>query len=56
MADYGDKEGDFYIRFDEASSPRGEPTEDGLVLVHREKGSIVGIEILGLAELEAADA
>lgn len=55
MADYDDKQGDLYIRFDEASSPRGEPTEDGLVLVHREKGRIVGIEILDLAGLEEAE-
>jgi hypothetical protein len=55
MAEYDDKDGDLYIRFDEARSPRGEPTEDGLVLVHREKGRIVGIEILDMAELEAAE-
>jgi uncharacterized protein YuzE len=55
MADYDDKRRDLYIRFDGASSPRGEPTEDGLVLVHREKGKIVGIEILDLSELQRAE-
>jgi hypothetical protein len=52
MADYDDKEGDFYTRFDEASSPRGEPTKDGLALVHREKGNSRNGDS-GLAELEA---
>jgi len=54
MADYDDKEENLYVRFDEASIPRGGPTEGGLVLVHRDNGKrIVGIEILDLAELEA---
>lgn len=51
MADYDDKQGDLYIRFREAKHPEGDPTEDGLVIVHRDKSRIVGIEILNLAEL-----
>ena len=51
MADYDDKEGDLYIRFKEASHTEGEPTEDGLVIVHRDGESIAAIEILDLAEL-----
>lgn len=51
MADYDDKEGDLYIRFQAAKRPEGEPTDDGLIVVHRDKNHIVGIEILNLAEL-----
>ncbi len=51
MADYDDEGGSLYIRFREAKHPEGEPTADGLTIVHREKGRIVGIEILNLAEL-----
>lgn len=51
MADYDDKEGDLYIRFKEAKHTEGEPTEDGLIIVHRDKESITAIEILNLAEL-----
>ena len=51
MADYDDKEGDLYVRFKEAGHTEGEPTGDGLVIVHRDKKSIVAIEILRLAEL-----
>ena len=51
MADYDDKEGDLYIRFREGNHPEGEPTGDGLVIVHRGQGRIVGIEILDLAKL-----
>ena len=52
MADYDDKEGDLYIRFDEAERTEGEPSKDGLVVVHRDrKNAIVAIEILSLGEL-----
>lgn len=51
MADYDDKEGDLYVRFEEAKHTEGDPTGDGLVIVHRDKGRIVGIEVLKLAEL-----
>jgi hypothetical protein len=51
MADYDDKEGDLYIRFSEAKNPEGDPTDDGLVIVHRDGSHIAGIEILDLAEL-----
>ena len=47
MADYDDKGGDLYIRFSEAKNPEGDPTDDGLVIVHRDVSRIVGIEILG---------
>jgi len=51
MADYDDKEGDLYIRFKEAKHTEGEPTEDGLVIVHRDRDTVAAIEILNLAEL-----
>lgn len=51
MADYDDKEGDLYIRFREAKHTEGEPTGDGLVIVHRDKKAIAAIEIIGLNEL-----
>ena len=51
MADYDDKGGDLYVRFAEAKNPEGDPTDDGLVIVHRDGSRIVGIEILDLAEL-----
>jgi uncharacterized protein YuzE len=51
MADYDDKEGDLYVRFHEGTHSEGEPTSDGLVVVYRDKGRIVGIEVLNLAEL-----
>jgi len=51
MADYDDKEGDLYVRFQEGTRPEGEPSSDGLVVVYREKGRVVGIEVLNLAEL-----
>jgi uncharacterized protein YuzE len=51
MADYDDKEGDLYIRFREGRHPEGEPTSDGAVIIHRDKGRIAGIEILDLAKL-----
>ena len=42
IADYDDKEGDLYIRFEEAKHTEGDPTDDGLVVVHRNKRRIVG--------------
>ncbi len=51
MADYDDKEGDLYIRFKEAKHTVGEPTEDGLIIVHRDRDIIAAIEILNIAEL-----
>jgi hypothetical protein len=51
MADYDDKEGDLYLRFREARTTEGDPTNDGLVIVHRERNRIAAIEILNLAEL-----
>jgi len=51
MADYDDKEGDLYIRFKEAMHTEGEPTQDGLVILHRDKRGIAAIEILNLGEL-----
>jgi hypothetical protein len=51
MADYDDKEGDLYIRFKESLHTEGEPTDDGLVIVHRDRSGIVAIEILNLDEL-----
>ncbi len=51
MADYDDKEGDLYIRFQEGTHPEGEPSDDGLIVVYREKGRVVGLEVLNLAEL-----
>jgi hypothetical protein len=51
MADYDDKEGDLYIRFQEGTLPEGEPSSDGLIVVYRDKARIVGLEVLNLAEL-----
>jgi hypothetical protein len=52
MADYDDKEGDLYIRFREAKHTEGEPTDDGLVIVHRDvENRTAAIEVLNLAEL-----
>jgi uncharacterized protein YuzE len=51
MADYDEKEGDLYIRFKEANRTEGEPTDDGLVIIHRDRNTIAAIEILDLAEL-----
>jgi hypothetical protein len=51
MADYDDKEGDLYIRFQEGVHPEGEPSSDGLIVVYRDKSRIVGLEVLNLAEL-----
>jgi len=51
MADYDDKEGDLYIRFKEAVHTEGEPTRDGLIIVHWDKNAITAIEILNLEEL-----
>ena len=45
------REEDLYIRFAEAKNPEVDPTDDGLVIVHRDGSRIVGIEILNLAEL-----
>jgi hypothetical protein len=50
MADYDDKEGDLYIRFKETAHTEGEPTDDGLVIVHRTKNVIAAIEILDVKE------
>ncbi|MFQ6134197.1 MAG: hypothetical protein ACE5KU_00080 [Nitrososphaerales archaeon] len=52
MADYNDKEGDLYIRFREVKHTEGEPTDDGLVIVHRNvENRTVAIEVLNLVEL-----
>ena len=53
MADYDDKEGDLYLRFSEAERTEGEPSDDGLVIFHRDrkKNALVAVEILKLAEL-----
>lgn len=51
MVDNDDKGGSLYIRFREAERPEGEETNDGLVIVLREKGRVVGTEIPNLAEL-----
>lgn len=52
MADYDDKEGDLYIRFSETEQTEGEPSRDGLVIVHRNrKNAVAAVEILNLAEL-----
>ena len=52
MVDYDDEEGTLYIRFSEAEHTEGEPTEDGLVIIHRDRGNAVAaIEILDLAAL-----
>ncbi len=52
MADYDDKEGDLYIRFREAKHTEGEPTDDGLLIVHRDiENHLVAIEVLNLTEL-----
>jgi hypothetical protein len=51
MADYDDKEGDLYIRFKEAVRTEGEPTDDGLVIIHRDGNRIAAPEILDLTEL-----
>ena len=51
MADYDEKENDLYVRFREAEHTEGEPTSDGLVIIHRDKRGITAIEILDLREL-----
>lgn len=51
MADYDDREGDLYIRFKEAQHTEGEPMDDGLVIVHRDKSRIIAIEIVNLSKL-----
>ncbi len=50
MVDYDAKEGDLYIRFKEAKHTEGEPSEDGLVIFHRDRDTIAAIEILDLAD------
>jgi uncharacterized protein YuzE len=43
---------DLYIRFSETEQTEGEPSSDGLVIVHRNRNNaIAAIEILNLAEL-----
>ncbi len=52
MANYDDKKGDLYIRFREAKHTEGEPTDDGLLIVHRDiENHPVAIEVLNLTEL-----
>lgn len=52
MADYDDKEGDLYIKFNESELTEGEPSSDGLLIVHRDrKNEIAALEILSLHEL-----
>ena len=52
MADYDADEGDLYIKFSETEHTEGEPTSDGLVIVHHDSSdAIAAIEILNLAEL-----
>jgi hypothetical protein len=51
MADY-DKAGDLYIRFRGADRTEGEPTDDGLVIVHYDQQSrLAAVEILSLPDL-----
>ena len=52
MADYDADEGDLYIKFSEAEHTEGEPSNDGLVIVHYDSSdAIAAIEILNLADL-----
>lgn len=51
MVDYDDEKEDLYVRFREAEQTEGEPTDDGLVVVHNDKKGIAAIEILNLNEL-----
>ena len=51
MADYDYEEGDLYVRFRESLHTEGEPTHDGLVIVHRDKKGIAAIEIINLNRL-----
>ena len=51
MADYDEEEGDLYVRFRESRRTSGTPTDDGLVIVHRDGKGIASIEILGVAQL-----
>jgi len=50
MVDYDDKVGDLYIRFKETVQTEGEPTNDGLLIIHRDRNVIAAIEILNLDE------
>jgi uncharacterized protein YuzE len=50
--DYGDDVGDLFIRFKQAKTTEGEPTEDGQVILHYdEKGNIAAIEIIDIKTL-----
>jgi uncharacterized protein YuzE len=50
--DYGDDVGDLFIRFKHAKHTKGEPTEDGQVIVHYdEKENIAAIEILDITTI-----
>ena len=51
MADYDERARDMYVRFKETQHTEGEPMDDGLVIVHRDKSRIVAIEIVNLSKL-----
>lgn len=48
MFDYDEKEGDLYVRFEEAEFTEGEPSDDGLVIFHYSDNKIAAIEIMDL--------
>ena len=50
--DYGDDVGDLFIRFKHEKHTEGEPTEDGKVIVHRDKEkNIAAAEILDITTI-----
>ena len=50
--DYGEDIGDLFIRFRNAESTEGEPTDDGRVIIHYDKkGKIAALEIMDLTAL-----
>ncbi len=50
--DYGDDVGDLFIRFKYVEHSEGEPTEDGIVIVHYDKkGKVVAVEITNITTL-----
>ena len=52
MADYDPREGDLYVRFREADLTEGEPTSDGLVLLHYDRQKrLAAVEILDITAL-----
>jgi len=51
MVDYDDRDGDLYIRFEQSEHSEGEPTEDGLAIVHYDGEQIAAVEVLDITKL-----